>query len=320
MVKKTAQEIDVESADWAARIDAGPLSDGQKVALEFWLAGDVRCLGAFARMQAIAAVTDRARALGQSFVPPDVSRMPSRRILLVGGTAVAATALVGIVGMGSFPTSSENYRTAKGEARVVALEDGSVLTLNTDTELDVSYSNQRRSVTLLRGEAVFDVAKNPKRPFFVAAGEVTVRVVGTSFSVSKLDASPIQILVREGIVDVSLPARPGAPSVRLLRNNKTLVQSGATGISRSAVGDTELQRSLAWLDGHLAFEGQTLEQAAAEFARYSDTKIVIADPSLAHEEIAGFYRANDPVGFAKSIAISLNAHVEVGAGKVQLSR
>ena len=77
---------------------------------------------------------------------------------------------------------------------------------------------------------------------------------------------------------------------------------------------------MAWQDGHIAFEGESLAEAAAEFARYSDTRIIIDDPALAQEEIAGLFKATDPVGFAQTIAISLNAHARVGEGEVRLTR
>ena len=77
---------------------------------------------------------------------------------------------------------------------------------------------------------------------------------------------------------------------------------------------------MAWQNGQIAFEGETLAQAAAEFARYSDTRIVIDDPALAKEEIAGLFKATDPVGFAQTIAISLNAHARIGEGEVRLTR
>jgi transmembrane sensor len=91
-------------------------------------------------------------------------------------------------------------------------------------------------------------------------------------------------------------------------------------ITVAALPVAELHRELAWRDGRIAFEGEALGQAAAEFARYSDVRIVIADPELGREEIAGLYQANDPVGFAKAVALSLNARAEVGSGEVRILR
>lgn len=320
MLRKTAHEIDTEAADWAARIDSGPLGQELERALQEWIASDPRCLGAFGRMRAIALTTERARALGPDFDASAFSTPPTRRWVLVAGSAIAATMLVGVIGGREVLRNRGHFQTAKGETRVVALKDGSVVTLNTASEIVVNYSEQQRSVELIRGEALFDVAKNRARPFIVAAGHTSVRVVGTSFSVRRLDKAPVQILVREGIVDVLKPALEGGRAVRITANMRAVTEAEKAEIATSSVGDAEMHREMAWRDGQIVFEGETLERAAAEFSRYSDIRIVIADPRLAHEEIAGLFRANDPVGFAKSIAISLNAHTQVGEGEVRLTR
>ena len=177
-----------------------------------------------------------------------------------------------------------------------------------------------RSVELVHGEALFDVAKNRTLPFVVAAGDTSVRVVGTSFTVRRLETTPVQVLVREGIVEVFKPTMIDARPLRISANTRAVAAVEASDIAARPVPVAQLHRELAWQDGHLAFEGQTLEQAAAEFARYSDVRIVIDDPVLAHEEIAGLFRATDPVGFAETIAISLNARAQVGEGEVRLTR
>jgi transmembrane sensor len=320
MSRKTAHEIDVEAAEWAARVDTGPLCQERELALQQWLASDPRCLGAFGRMRAIALASERACALGSNFDPSDFALAPSRRRVLLAGSAVAATMLVGVVGGWAVWHNLGRFRTIKGEVKVIALKDGSVVTLNTASEIVVNYSEQQRSVELIRGEALFEVAKNCARPFIVAAGDTSVRVVGTSFTVRRLDNMPVQVLVRKGTVEVFKPTLEDIPPVRISANTRAVTVAESPKVAATPVGDVELRREMAWQDGHIAFEGQTIEQAAAEFARYSDIKIVITDRKLAHEEIAGLYRANDPVGFAKSIAVSLNAHVQVGEGEVRLTR
>lgn len=320
MSRKTAHEIDVAAAEWAARIDAGPLGEEREQALQEWFASDPRCLGAYGRMRAIALTSERARALSPSFNPAEFTPAPSRRRFFLAGSAIAATLLMGVVGTREVLRSLGHYRTTKGEVRVIALNDGSVVTLNTDSEIAVDYSRERRSVELVHGEALFDVAKNHSRPFVVAAGDTNVRAVGTSFTVRRLDTAPVEVLVREGIVDVSKPAQRDLRSVRISANTRAVVSEKQAEIATMPMGSADLHREMAWQDGHIAFEGQTLRQAAAEFARYSDIKIVITDPKLANEEVAGLYRANDPIGFAKSVAVSLNARAQVGEGEVRLVR
>lgn len=323
MPGKTAQQIDAEAADWAARIDRGELSREQDALFQAWLAEDVRCLGAYGRMRALALTSERARALGPdfdpaAFTPVSVPAWPRRRLLQWGG-AIAATALFGIGGSWQMLRQRGRFSTGKGETKVVALKDGSVVTLNTASEIQVSYSDTLRSVELVQGEALFDVAKNKSRPFVVTAGDTDVRAVGTSFTVRRLEAAPVQVLVQEGVVEVSKPATGVAP-VRIGANSMAVTPDDNTDFAARPVPLAQVHRQMAWQKGQIAFEGETLAQAAVEFARYSDTRIVIADPSLAREEIAGLFKATDPVGFAQTIAISLNAHAQVGEGEVRLTR
>lgn len=321
MLKKTANELDAEAAEWTARADRG-LTAGEDRELDAWLASDVRAPGAFARMRALALSTERARALGADFDPNAFAPVQgwSRRHAFQLGGAIAATLLVGLGGTWQFLRSRGRFSTGKGETKVVALQDGSVVTLNTGSQIQVHYSQELRSVELIRGEALFDVAKDKARPFIVAAGDTSVRAVGTSFTVRNLEAAPVQVLVREGIVDVFNSRTNEAPT-RITAN--TLAQAGegrAGPITARPLPVAQVHRQMAWQNGQIAFEGETLEQAANEFSRYSDTRIVIADPTLAREEIAGLFKATDPVGFAKTIAISLNAHADVTEGEVRLTR
>src|SRR5471032_1222318 len=167
MSAKTAHQIDAEAADWAGGVDRGPLTAGQEQAFQAWLSEDVRCMGAFGRMRALALSTERAKALGPGFDPGDfapiLSYGHSRRVLLRAGGATAATALVGTIAAWKLLRPGSRFRTGKGEMKVVALKDGSVVTLNTASEIVVNYSEGLRSVELVRGEALFDVAKNKAR-------------------------------------------------------------------------------------------------------------------------------------------------------------
>ena len=327
MTAKTAHQIDAEAAGWAARLDRGPLSAEDEAALQAWLDGDARSLGAFGRVRALALSSERARALGPDFdpasfesaAPADSKYVPRRRVMQVGG-AIAAATLISAGGAWQFLRPRGRFVTGKGETKVVALKDGSVVTLNTASEIQVNYSDTVRAVELVRGEALFDVAKNKAQPFVVAAGDTSVRVVGTSFSVRRIDTAPIQVLVREGTVEVFKPAQ-GIKPVRISANSMAVAQAdNANAIEAMPVPPAQVHRQMAWQNGQIAFEGETLAQAAEEFSRYSDTRIVIEDSGLAKEEIAGLFKATDPVGFAQTIAISLNAHAKIEEGEVRITR
>jgi transmembrane sensor len=318
-VPQTAHEIDAAAADWAARADRG-LSPDDAQTLEAWLAGDVRRVGAYAKARAVMLYTDRAQALGRTYDPEafraaNTPARPSRRLVIGGTAAAAVAAAVFGVGMRLKPVV---YSTRRGEVRVISLQDGSIITLNTASKVAVSYSNRQRDVKLVEGEALFDVAHDKARPFVVAAGDTHVRAVGTSFTVSHIGATPVQVLVREGVVEVNR-AKLAAP-VRAAANTRVLAPIQAVSVESAAVPAAEVGRALAWREGRIAFEGETLAQAALQFSRYSDIRIVIADSATANEEITGLFQANDPVGFAQAVATSLDLKTQVGAGEVRISR
>jgi len=326
MTSQTAQEIDQEAADWAARLDRG-LSPEEQNALDAWLSGDGRRTGAFAIMRATALQTERAAALGERFDPHDFlaprSSAPTRRLLIAGGGLAAACAATGVFVLPL--VSGDRHRTRKGEVRQLALRDGSVVTLNTDSILEVHITDRRRRLRLVRGEALFDVAHDKTRPFTVVAGNTEALAVGTSFTVRRLEGEAVQVLVREGVVEVrredaAAPPRRLVANMRAVSTARRITQAMPEAVSVSEVSMPELHRALAWRGGQLAFEGETLTSAAQAFSRYSDTKIVVEDPQLGREEIAGLYQATDPIGFAQSIALSLGARAQVSEGEVRIYR
>jgi transmembrane sensor len=327
MRRETSQEIDDAAAEWAARVDNGPLSPQDNGRLEEWLAGDSRRLGAFMRLRAVSIYSERAQALGSGFDPekfgasldePAIAfqRPTRRKFLLMTGSAVAASAAA-ILAFSLMPQGTL-YESELGQVRVVSLDDGSVITLNTNSRVRVNYTSDRRLISLEEGEALFDVAKNAARPFIVTAAGTWVRAVGTSFIVRKLEATPVEVLVREGVVEVK--RAPAVAPVRMAANMRFVSSSSAAPAQPVVMPSGELNREIAWKSGRIAFEGDTLESAAETFARYSDTKIVIDDPSVRQEQITGLFDSSDPIGFARAVALSLNLKATVGPGEVRLSR
>lgn len=357
---KTAKEIDTIAADWAARIDGSPLTADEERALALWMESDTRNRGAFMRMRAIALHTERAQALGTAFAPNKFLRedfdpsgaapasslsmkelvnrpgdpekelesprrsgsttfrsaMKSKPSLAVAAAAACAAVVVAL----QLVRGGVDYDTRQGEVRVVSLDDGSVMTLNTASHVEVSFEKKIRKIRLIEGEALFDVAKDKSRPFVVAAGNTSVRAIGTSFTVRRLANKPTRIFVSEGVVEVQQPALI-AP-LRLVANMQTEVPAGPgdAALKPMVMQPDAINRELAWREGRIVFEAETLDRAAAAFARYSQTHIVIDDPAVAREEITGLFTANDPISFAKAAATSLGLKVEVRAGEVRLSR
>lgn len=329
--RETPEAIDMAAAAWLARIDRAPLTPDEEAELDAWLAGDSRREGAFAKATVVALYTDRARTLGHAYADGDTGAPAqpwrashahgrSRRWMLATGGAVAAAAVGGVVVAGyEIWKPADEFQTQRGEIRRLQLADGTVVTLNTATKVTVKYTTDHRHIQLVEGEALFDVAKNPLRPFYVDAGDIRVRAVGTSFTVRKLLGASTQVLVSEGIVEVTQNDRGEAEPVRLIANQQVVARPNAP-IKTAALAPAAVARELMWRQGMLSFSGTSLGEAAEQFSRYSDPQITVDDPAIAKETITGLFSANNPEGFAQAVAVSLNLSARTESGKIHLGR
>jgi transmembrane sensor len=200
------------------------------------------------------------------------------------------------------------HATAVGEQRVIALPDGSTLALNTDSVVEVSLQAGSRDLRLLRGEAHFTVAHDPSRPFMVTVGNHTVRAVGTAFDVRLRDANALDVLVTEGVVRLG-QTEGGQPAATELAAGQ-LLQIDTQGRTHVQKLDSSGQSAwLAWRDGMLLFEGETLQAALDEFSRYTSDRFSIADPQLRGMRIGGYF----PAGNTNALLTVLNKNFGLAA-------
>jgi transmembrane sensor len=317
------QEIDDIAVEWAAKTALRDLSRDEQAELDAWLAVDVRHLGAFTKARAVMARLDRV--LHASTEEVEATETPlrfqfgRRRVLFAGGAGVsmAAACLLGVLywkpSKERSTVAPANFSTAIGQTREVLVSDGSVITLNTNSRVSVELTPETRKVRLLQGEALFDVAKDKNRPFVVYAGDMQVRAVGTSFAVTMLPTAPIHVVVREGVVEVK---KPKTAAVWLSANTRASAVRDAP-IVAETLTDTKVARQLSWQYGRIAIDHGTLQDAANEFARYSDVRIVV-DPTVADRTVTGMFAANDPAGFAKAAATVLKLRVDVHDKEVRI--
>lgn len=306
--RETADEIEDAAVRWVWRLDRDGRTPELETELHAWLAVDARRQGAFLQAEAAWAVLDRGRQLVgvTPFEPlPRRRHLVPRRALLAGGGAVIAASAAGVV---SLALPREHYGTAVGEIRRVPLKDGSTAAINTHSVVEVAMSPEARIVKLARGEAWFQVAKNPERPFIVEAGRVRVRAIGTAFSVRRREDGA-DILVSEGVVETWAIGAEGH-TVRVAAGAKAFVAENAA-INETAAGPSEIDRELAWRGGKIDLAGETLAAAAAEFNRYNARKLIVGDPTIAQERLYGIFRTDDPEGFAHSVQQSLGARVSL---------
>ena len=322
---ETGAEIDDVAALWTARLDRGALQPHEEQELQAWLDRDPRRLGALARAQAVMIRVEGLQAFTDAAVAnpsvaeaaaPEAQRRKWRSHWNVG--ALAAT-LVAAILITMLLGRADPLTTRLGEVRLVPLPDGSAIVLNTASRVRTDFTASQRSVELVSGEALFNVAKDSSRPFIVTAGDTRVRAVGTSFSVRRMPDDSVRVLVREGVVQIDRgsSSRQEPISVRAEANTRVLAPPGHGAIVQPATSP-EVVRELVWREGVISFDGVTLQQAADEFARYSKVRIGFANAAIGTRKITGLFAANDPVGFARAVALSLNLQADVDGESVTL--
>jgi len=193
---------------------------------------------------------------------------------------------------------AQRYTTAVGEISEVSLEDGSTLKLNTDSEVLVKFSQDQRRIVLQRGEVFFDVAKNPERPFIVTAESEQVTAIGTAFNVDLSEETGTEVLVTEGRVVVNRVSMNDVneradinpyQAVYLSKGQKVVIRDNQTLVSEP----TDVDLMLAWQDGMLVFEGESLAQAIREIDRYTPLSFKIVDQEIATIPVGGFFKTGD---------------------------
>jgi transmembrane sensor len=210
---------------------------------------------------------------------------PRRRFGVIRVAVPGALIVIAIlVYLGWRQLSVLDVATGVGEQHSTVLPDHSIVELNTQSEIRVAFNSAERRVELLRGEAFFDVSKDPARPFVVYTDVATAKAVGTRFSVYRALTGTI-VTVAEG---------------RVLVRHHTEAVEVVPGTQAEARPDRPVQmhtaniaRTLAWRERRLVFDGAPLEEVVKEFNRYNSPPLVIADPRLNGQRISGVFGAND---------------------------
>jgi len=193
-----------------------------------------------------------------------------------------------------------DYHTAPGKQLTIALDDGSRLTLNTDTALAVDFSANQRRIELLRGEAYFQVSPDKNRPFIVSNGVANARAVGIAFSVREM-GDDMRVIVSEGTVEVSA-GKVDAPALVHI-NQQVDYQQGRVG----PVMASDVLETLAWQRGQLIFKRQPLSRVIKEVNRYRSGQIMLINPKLKERIVSGVFDTTDPDAVVDGIKTTLKA-------------
>ncbi|HET7561410.1 MAG TPA: FecR domain-containing protein [Rhodanobacteraceae bacterium] len=348
------RQIEHTAATWLARRDAGDWSDDDESALQAWLSERPAHRVAFLRLEAAwngaarlktmatgsfgaripargewaqspyfaGAMGEDPGAGGAARLHARNPRQPRRRRWSIG-MAVAATLLVAAVLVGNAWWRDANHvdrgawGTALGAQEVVHLADGSNVTLGGDTELHAALSRHQRDLYLSRGEALFDVAHDRARPFVVHVGAYRVTALGTRFDVRR-DPAGLRVVVTRGVVRLQATHGSDLALTDLPAGSVALVANGI--VSTHAVPLDAAREYLSWRDGYVVFRQTPLAEAIAEFNRYNEQKILLADPSLGQLRIGGNFHLANSSAFVRLIQQVFPIRAEARAGDVVLSR
>ncbi|MBD9354413.1 FecR family protein [Methylomonas albis] len=331
----SSDSLSDQALAWFARLQADDVSDEARRQFETWYHADPRHAAAYdkscnlwdllqqpaervqLRLQAEAAKTEAEpspagttawmqevgqrleqlpRGQGEGCLPPPASGRNLHRV------ALGCLGLLLLVAGWRLPEHWQNWRsdyhTVAGQQLSIDLEDGSRLTLNTDTALAVRYSDNLREIELLRGEAYFEVAPNKQRPFVVDGGHATARAVGTAYSVRK-QAGELRVVVSEGTVEV------GADSAKALVHATEQAEYRQGRLQ--AVARLDNDDALAWRRRQTVFHRQPLTQVLEEVNRYRQGRIVAVNPRLAERVVNGVFNNADPDAVLAALTTTLQA-------------
>lgn len=294
------RDTDEEAGRWFARLLDPDCGEAERASFERWRAASPAHAAAFAGFEALWA--DGAEVANQPAIAAaarvalhEATRAPRPRHWMPALAAAASILLVvsGWIGWRTWQNDATapgvRYATATGQQRNVQLADGSSLLLDTDSEVVVRLGRNQRDVELLRGRVQFDVRHDPARPFAVHAEGGIVTDVGTIFQM-RLDASAVDVTLLHGAVAVTTRAHGQARSTSLKAGER--LRYGRDGTIGPAQPVDELAAE-GWTHGKLFVHDWSLPQLLAAMNRYSDTKLVIADPTLDNLRISGAFKAGD---------------------------
>lgn len=295
------------AADWADRLP--DLTPAERAELEAWLAANPRHAAAFAVMrdtQRDTALLDAAERLRAA----PTARRSLRLGLVAAGLAAFAGVSAIILVRPYLSERPQDLATPVGQRAEHQLSDRSIVTLAADSGVSVRYSRGGRDVTLTRGDAVFDVTKDAKRPFRVQAGDAEVTAVGTIFEVERV-SDAVQVRVFEGVVRVSR----GGSEQRLGKGEWLMLASNRAAIGgRLDAGSYDAWRS-DWLDA----DGLPLKYVIARLNRYTTRQVALHDPALGELKITGRFKLDRPTESLTMISALLDMQTRPEGARIYLA-
>jgi transmembrane sensor len=355
-------QISDEACEWFVENRAGDLDEAARREFDHWLRTSPQHLSAYLEVAAIwnegpaldptrkwdidSLVAAAARGndnvvciaatpAGSPDPPPPNARASNTRRSRLRRWSIAASAAVIVCGAGFWAWRDLSrvsvYSTQIGEQRSIELADGSTVDLNSRTEVRVRYGEHERSIELLKGEALFRVAKDPARPFIVEAEGTRVRAVGTQFDVYKRQSGTV-VSVVEGRVSVhanqpdreAAVAGSAAPARNAPGNAGMLLSAGeqvtVTPRIMRLAERPNIAGVTAWRQRQIVFDSASLSEVAEEFNRYNERQLVIENPDSFSFHISGIFSSTDPNSLLRFLRNRPEVRISETAGEIRVSK
>ncbi len=312
-----------EASRWVAKLDAGNMTPDDLRELRSWVEQGPVHTEEMERMVEIWDSLDILASYKNIIIEPQKSVFHRFWIpvSIAACLAILSSSLLFFTGYfpgERAPETAQNYETGIGEQKTVRLSDGSSLKMNTASKLNVDYKQTQRTVYLKEGEAFFEVEADSQRPFVVETAQGRVTAVGTAFSV-RSDKNGTQVTVSEGVVKLSSKNEEETASSIIstpqIKDLATVIAGQSASFDKAHASIETLEpkkiiQSLAWRDGMLVFEGDTLESVINEVSRYTPVQILISDPELKQLRIGGYFRVGEIDSLLKALEKGFGVRVE----------
>jgi len=301
--------IEKQAYDWLVKLETGKMAVGDEDRFVDWLSEDEKHAQAFHQVEK---AWQLMHQVGAGEITSNERPAPAKKNKLLRLVMpIAATVLLTLSslfwGQTAFDATFSDYYTATGKRQQVTLPDGTLLTLNTDSAVDIQYTNDVRTIILKRGEVYVDVAPDKARPLTVDAGLLKVTALGTEFMVNKHNKAKPSVTVTEHSVKVE-NANNSADSMVVNTGQKATILSERNVISLTDELNTEHEKS--WLKGKYVFTNQTVEQVISELSRYHAGTIIIRNEEIKQMTISGVLNLEQPLtslqGLTDILPIKIN--------------
>jgi transmembrane sensor len=312
------QAIETAAAQWVRRREFGDWNDAAETEFQSWLEQSVLHRVAYLRLEEGWKRTERLVALR----PPEFRRTktqrPPRRWTSLSHAAAATVILaaIGIAGRAYLLTPSEDtYATPVGGREILTLFDGSHVELNTDTVLKLGRN--RRTATLVKGEAFFQIRHDANNPFTVRAAGHRIVDLGTKFSVRSEAGGKLEVALFEGKARLENTDASQPRGAVLAPGDVAVATAETLKVTRKPV--QTLANTIGWRHGVVVFRHMALADAATEFNRYNLKKLVV-DPSAAAITIDGTFATDNLETFARVARIALGLKVQSNEHEIVIKR